>query len=234
MRDSFGLAISALFVLAGVFVVARGKGPVLQTIWPAVFFALCGVVFAMNMLRRRRERQSATATSVSIVGGVRIPMHAGRMLTLGVAVGGMGALIVAAQPREWGLRVCAYVMVAAGAAVLIGVATGGQRTWIQFDPEGLRIAYRRFAFVVPWGDIESLSAGEMYRNPWVGLTLRRIPEDRQVQKMVRQTRGFYRCDIVIMPQLYGLDAVLLSKAIHRYASEPQTRAELAAKPALPA
>ncbi len=228
-RDWQLLGVSAAFTLIGAMTILF-PGQQGRLVWQTVFVAVCTAVFAFQIARRARERKSELVKNVSIAGGVPIPMRLGRALLPAAAFVALAPLAFANVP--WAVRICGAVAGLGGAAAIVAVLAGATRQSLQFDPEGLRIAYRSWSCVVRWDDVAAVRLGEIYRNRFAAVDLRDDraildgPHRRRVEKMLRQNRRWYGCDVWIPAGAYGLDAVLFVKTIHRYVSDREARAEL--------
>lgn len=245
VQDVLLLIVGLAFTIAGAFLLVAGpeRGTALAV---TAFFGTCTAVFAWSIAEKRGLARSAVAGSVSIAGGVRIPVRRGRMALLGGGLFALGTLMATAGS---GLGVgyvgASLAMAAAGLLVLGALLAGRGRAhdYLVFEVEGLRFGFREGSYLVGWSDIGGAEAAMYQRNPIVLIWLApgaggpvvEGPESvaRRHSRSLESSRAWLGADLSIVPGLYGLDAVLLSRAIVTYAQEPGRRQDLAACRELP-
>ncbi|HSY23579.1 MAG TPA: hypothetical protein VK841_15740 [Polyangiaceae bacterium] len=206
------------------------------------FFGMCTAVATWILVLKLRMRASADAVRVSIVGGVAIPSRDSLRWIggAGLAVGG-SILVWSGAAIGVVFQGLSVFMAGAGVTLMVLLATkrvGGHS--LTFSPEGLRVANGAESFVVRWTNLAAVDAAEFHSNPVVLLHVRDADEvvatakgpdveraRRRVARMIQKNRGWVGCDVFFIPYHFGLDAVLLTKALAGYAAHPERRAELA-------
>src|ERR1700730_3283064 len=233
IRDWTLLGIAVTFVLAGLFILPSDLNVGIVTI---AFFGLCATVFAATITRKLRSHRLRPLL-VEIVGGV--PIRPSR--TRALAVGGSAALLgvgLVAFGRSyaavfWSIG---WFLAAAGCLTLLGLAVGWLPVgYIQFDPPGITIARRGWAYTIPWDGISRISAGEIHGNAALFIWLhepgavRAHPPERKAQaaKHLSANTRLVGAPFLLLTSQYGMDLPLLMQAVERYVSDPAARAELA-------
>lgn len=235
------LGIGVVFCACGLLIFGERPEVGIMTL---LLFGGCTVVFARIILRRYRYRRYR-ASVAEVQGGVRIPPARTRfvlmalwMIALGVAAHayarGYGAIF------QW---LC-YGVGVAGAVLLLGVISGRvpAMSFLQFDPAGLTVGYRRWTLMLPWDDIVNVAEAEMSSNPVVLLWLNDAqalqvdPPGKRASawRMLASKSAWTGADITIMASQYAIDLPLLVDAISRYVREPDSRAALARRGLPPA
>jgi len=203
-----------------------------------VFFGSCAALATMNLRREVRASSSAPGR-VELIGGV--PLRQSRLLMggLGIWMTALG-LILATIGAQGGLIIqgIGLGLVALGCVILIGTALGWFSTvYLQFDPTGITVGQRGFAYLVRWDNIAGLGTGEIGKTPVILIRLHR-PDGIEVSPPQRTTRTLkdlascerlYDAHVVLMPMLYGVDASLLAQALDSYIRAPHARDELSAR-----
>ena len=138
----------------------------------------------------------------------------------------------------------AIVMIALTIVLFLYKTGRAGNDFLLFHPEGFDVGRARQGFRIAWTDIAQVRAGEISGNAatllWFtdAAAVARSASDSSPQafeKLAKQftaCRKWQGCDWYVLTALYGLDAVLLAKAIERYRSDPGTHAELAPQKSL--
>lgn len=248
--DALALIISLVFCAFAVLLLMTGDPEARRiAIGALAFFGGCALVLAGVWRRRRAEDRSRPARAVSIVGGVPLRVRTGRLVTLGVGLIVVGAVYAWAFGGDGATGwVLGGIQVASGVLLLAVVVWRGRTRGLRFEPDALHLIDGGIAFAVPWEEIAAVSQVELHSNAFVALALhdaervlvraqarRRNGADATgtLRKLLARNREWVGADVWIPAELYGLDAVLLTAAIRRYAEEPAARAELGVRP-LPA
>lgn len=232
LRDWALLAIGVAFVVMGLVILPSKPDVGIVTL---AFFGLCTAVFASTIIRKLAYRRPRPL-KVEIVGGVPIRQSLVVTLTLGGALLATGAILVAFG-RSYGLVFwsLSWIIAITGAALLLGRALGFVGTgYLQFDPEGITLGQRGWAYTAPWEQIIEVRETEYNSNPLLLIWLLKLESvvaeppaarARVLAHLIRNT-AYLGAPIAIMTSQYGLDLPLLSAAVKRYASDPSARAEL--------
>jgi len=238
------LLISLGFVGVSLWLVIIGRGGT-GPIATMTFFGACAAVAVwMISSRRRILRQGADPSlEVSVRGGVPIPVDRRRMVAISAGLIIFG-LVLAATGGPIGDDFVTVSLLIAGFGGLVGVllAFGWRRgIALVFTPAGLRFQTPALAYLAAWGSIEEVSLRSMNSTPVIFLRIsdpaaladaaevRRGDPVRARAKLARrleQSRGWFGGDLMIAPSNYGLDAIVLLRALERYADDPTARAEL--------
>jgi hypothetical protein len=226
---------SMAFVICGLLLLRSNFTVAIVTI---AFFGSCAVVAAVDLRRKLRTRSPAPER-VKLIGGV--PLRPSRLLIggIGIWMAALG-LILATFGAEEGLIIqgIGLGLAALGCVMLIGMALGRlPADFLQFDPSGITLGRRGFAYLVRWDNIAGLGTGEIGQNPAILIRLHR-PDAIEVSPPQRKTRALKelaRCEsfcgapVVLMTMLYRMDATLLAQALDRYVREPHARDELSVR-----
>jgi hypothetical protein len=232
LKDWLLLAVGLAFVVAGLFILPRNRDVGIVTL---AFFGLCTATFVSNIARKLQFR-SLLPLRVEVAGGVPIRPSRAVFLALASGVFGVGATLVTFGRGYgaifWSL---AWLMLAAGAALLLGLAAGWLPVgYFQLDPPGITIGGRRWAYTVPW-DCLQVSSGEFHDNPVVWMWIDRLEaveahpaesRDQVLEALASNTR-WSGAHIVIMTSQYRMHLPLLVQALERYIADPGARSELA-------
>jgi hypothetical protein len=234
------LAIGLGFVLLGFLLLPREGA---RAIAPIAFFGACTLVFAATIVRKWRFSRLRPLRA-EIAGGVRIPPSRSKALVLGAAITVLGVILVVFG-RDHGviLWLISWFIAVVGAGVLIGSAFGWLPVgYLQFDPGGMTIGSRLWAFTVPWDRVARIEAGEFHDNPALYIWIDR-PQDvlvhppQRLSNVLRQLAWSERrlgAHVMVLTSTYDLDLPLLMRALERYVADPASRSELAEKKLLPA
>jgi hypothetical protein len=232
-RDWGLLAVGVGFTASGLLILPQNRDVGVVTI---AFFGLCAVVFVITIARKLRNRRMSFL-AVEIAGGVPIRPSRGLAFALGLALAALGAvLIVFGQSYGVIFRSLAWVVAVFGGGFTLAAAMG----WfpaghIQFDPEGLTIACRRWSYTAPWDSIAGVAAGDYHDNPALFIWLRDVsavkahpPESMEaVLKTLARSQSWAGAPIVILTSRYLIPLPLLATVVERYVAEPSARAGLA-------
>lgn len=232
VRDWALLAISVVFVAAGLFILPRDPNVGIVTL---AFFGSCLAVFAAIIVRKLRVRRF-TGETIEVVGGVPIRPQRWRILLLGGWLLALGTilLVFAKDPPDLIWWLAAFIA-AVGASVMAGVLTGRlPGGYLQFDPEGFTIANRQWRAVIPWDQIASVNEGELADNPILLISVHDLaavtitPPDAiaNAAKTIARYEATYGANFMIMTTHYGIDLPVLTATIVRYATDPAARKEL--------
>ncbi len=158
-----------------------------------------------------------------------LPLLGGWLAILGVVLfwfgGGIGPIFQA----------IAVIIAVAGIGTLLlaltGFATAG---YLQFDPDALTIAQRRWAARIPWDDIVRVQEGEYQSNPMLLITvaapaeLEIVPAKSRDLAMhdIARTGGLMGADFAVMTWHYGIALPVLAETVARYVNDATVRAEL--------
>ncbi len=245
IRDWALLVISLAFVAAGLLIVAERPQEAIG--WTSVlFFGGCAAIAVWSLrAKRRAARQAEDPTLLArFDAGAelrpdlrRIRAISGGLALFGVAVAlvgrGLGSGFVLAS---LGL---ALLGVAALAASLLGLTGRGS---LRCAPEGLWIGARGYRYRVGWDNVAGLDVGEVHSQPILRIWARDLEavlascepaaERARLARALGWSRGLVGCDVSLMPRAFGVDEVVLLRALERYVADPAARAELVRRPSL--
>lgn len=233
LRDWGLLAIGVAFVLMGLIILPSNLNVGVVTI---AFFGPCAALFAWTIIRKLRARRPLPL-KVEIAGGVPIRQSVTHILLSGGTLLLIGVVLILFG-RSYGLVFwsLAWVMALAGGAFLLARPLGWIGTgYLQFEPDGITLGQRGWAYMAPWEEIAEVTEGEYHSNPILFIWLRDLgaisvepPQSRAraLAHLMSNTRTM-GAPIVIMTSQYGIDLRLLSAAVKRYAFDPSARSELA-------
>jgi len=233
VKDWALLVINIVFVAAGFFILLHKSDVGIVTL---AFFGPCLIITIGTVLRKMRFRRFR-ALKAEIVGGIPIRASRTQALAIALMLMLMGAIIVVfgrSYPLIFWMLAWMIALLGGGVtnAVLLGLIPND---YVKFDPEGITFARARYSYIVPWGKIAQVSAGHMYDNPALFISLHdyngiivhpREKRDR-VLKSFAWGSGWAGAPIMLLPSRYGIDLPLLMLALERYLSEPTARSELA-------
>lgn len=243
-RDWLLLAISLVFVAMGAVLVVAGRGAVGATC--VLFFGACAAVAAAEIVRKRRAaRQDADPSLVARFEPGQ-PLRADRR-GLGVRLGGLavfGALLaIVGRALGDGFVILCGLLALLGAGGLVALAlgyTGGST--LRFTAEALEVAQRGASYSVPWDSIVAVDLAAINDQPLVRITVASVDEllarveppaaARTVARAIGWNRGLCGADLTVVPRAFGVDEVVLLRALERYIGDPAARAELRESPAL--
>lgn len=234
-RDWTLLALGIGFVVMGLVIVPSNHDVGIVTI---AFFGACSLTFASTVLRKLRYSRHRTLHA-EVVGGIPIRPSRTRILGLGLSVFFLGAILVLFGQRSgvvmWYI---AWLIALAGALVLFGLATRRIPTgFIQFDPEGITIGQKHFAYQIPFASIVRVASWELHDNPALGIWVTHndaviaIPPECQakVLKHLATNEHWLGAPVALMMTHYELDLPPLICALERYIADPSARSELGRK-----
>lgn len=233
------LVVSLVFVAMGLVLLFAGVDLRLALLC-ILFFGACAAVAVDTLARKRRAARQLgdPGLEVRMAGGRAIRADARRPAWIAaglVGFGGLGAAI--GGGLGGGFVALCGLMGLLGLGVLAAIGLG--LTWrssLCFTPEALWVSTGRLRYPVPWDSIVTVDLAEAYEQPVVRIVVADVdaltaavrPPAAAVRlaKAIGWNRGLYGADLVVMPRAYGLDEVVLLRAVARYAGEPAARAEL--------
>lgn len=236
-KDWLLVLIGGVFTLLGLLILPRDLKTGLTSV---VFFGPC-FAWAVGVVVRKRRQARQRPLQARVVGGQAIRPSRWRVGLLGgglVLVGGTLAVLHAGE--GWVMFVCALVMLGAGLWTLWALLFGPfARTYLQFEPAGLRIGSAHGSALVPWQAIVELGRGELHNNAAVVL---RVQTDAVVaeppafaprmHRSMASSRALIGADFVILSSHCGVDATVLLATIGHYLDTPEDRQELQGVPRL--
>lgn len=247
MKNVALLGVSAIFVAMGLFIGVAGGDPRLG-FGTAGFFGVCGVVFALQIADARREQAWRTVDGVIAFAGpvtlrestARVWLPIALITVAGVSstVFGYGRSVLVVV---LGLGLVAVLPVF---AVLRALGRVG-RDELTIDALGIRFARPHRAFQVRWDDITGVHTAEWNGHILVLLTLHDVtrvaatitpPDPAKAAKLraeMSRSTGYLHAPLAIWAHRLGIDGEPLARALARYAQQPEARAELVLRPALP-
>ncbi len=233
LKDWALLAVAVAFVVCGLLIVTANRDVGIVTI---AFFGPCAALAANTIMRKRRFRRLRPLRA-EIVGGVPIRLSRAVFLTYSLTFMTMGVVLVlfgrSYGPVFWAI---AWGLAIIGCVLLLGFLSGRLANgYVQFDPEGITIGRRRWAYTVPWDDIERVGAGDVSNNPAVFIWLRDFNAVRvhpaeyrnRALKQLASNALWVGAPIMLLTSQYRIDLPLLMKALERYLGDPSSRGELA-------
>jgi len=200
------------------------------------FFAACAVVFLMIILRRRRERRWRQA-AVRVVGSVNIPIDRSRFVYIATALVFLGALMC--FPGTGTPLLCRLLGAVIGlVGISLDVAIGRgllSRQFIRFEQDAFIVGEPTYRARIYWDNIAAISLIEYGHNPFVRIELGsvagvRVEPPQRASAFLRhvcRTRGWMSADVALASRNFAIDGVVLANALRRYATQPDTRPELA-------
>jgi hypothetical protein len=233
------VAINIVFVVMGLLILPHDRDTGIVTL---ALFGSCLVSSTATILRKRRYRSFA-AEKVDVIGGVPIypktevmRLLGGWLLILGII------LIVFGHDYPTYFRCLSGFIAAVGAVVLGGALSG---LWpgghLQFDPDFLTIAQRKWRARIPWDEITDVYQGEYHSNPVLLITVANAAhldvmppeESARAMKAIAQSQALLGADIAIMTLHYGIELPVLGATVARYVQDASARAELSPRLAYP-
>lgn len=240
-KEWLGLFFSLLLAFAGSLVVLDRRKPQDTLMgWTCIlFFTLAALAFAHTLWTRRQARAYMDVGPVTLVPGARFIMKRGRMLALGTVVALLGTLVVLSARMEsnWIVVASGAIFLAGGLSLLILSATGilGSH-YLLFEPGGLKVGDRGGSLLIAWDNLAQIQVSEYKGNPAVYFwfkdpeALARTVEgpskrwgQEKVRKQLKRSRDWLDCDWMILTWHYGLNPVLLAKAVLTYVKDPEVR-----------
>jgi hypothetical protein len=199
---------------------------------PAGFFAACLAVGVWSVRRDRQLRAHARALAIEIPEHVPLRRRRGEMVGLGVVliVAGVSTFGI---PGHGPLPVILGILIVASGLLVLGVLVLGKLKWpfIQFEPNGLRMALRHYEYLIEWSNLARAAPGELAGHDLMLLDVRDVnrllatvsPASAapRLAKSIGTTRGWYGADVVLMAVQFGTDIAVLAKAMSRYWTEPE-------------
>jgi hypothetical protein len=238
------LAIALVFTLAGTLMIFKSANnrELIQGLACTVFFGICAIVFTQTLWSRRQSRAHGANLSVTLQFGTVLKMGKTRTLLLACAFLVPGALFFlwGWQEPNWLIVGIGTLTALAGAVLLALVVLGIAGTGtMAFEKDGLRIGDRGGSVLLAWDNIAGLRCGDFNQNQmvmiliknaeWLSLTGKGTWKKwsrEGILKEIGNCRAIWGCDWGIITGLYGVNAMLLAKAMATYVTDPQVRAGL--------
>lgn len=239
LRDWGLLGISLAFVAMGAMIVGSGRDGAIGAVC-LLFFGACAAVAAAEIVRKLRAARQLGDPSLEVrfEPGQQLRADARR---IGVACGGLavfGALL-AVLGRElggWFVGACGLLgLLGVGGLVALALGYTG-RASLRFTADALWVGSGRAEYPVLWDSIVAVELGAIHEQPVLRIVVADVEallgrveppsEVRRVARAIGWNRGLCGADVAIMPRVYGIDEVVLLRAVGRYAGEPAARAEL--------
>jgi hypothetical protein len=235
------LPFTLAFTLAGVLMMIEtaNSREFLPGLACTVFFGLCTFVFVQTLWARRQSRAHGADLSVTLQYGSVLRMGKTRLILLALAVGVPGTLffLLGHQENDWIIAGAGGIAALAGIVLLALLALkAAGSAYIAFEKEGLRVGDSGGSMLMAWDNITRLITGEFNRNQMVffwfkdteALALSGKGTSRKwtqagILKEIGGSRAVYGCDWGTLTGLYGVNAMLLAKAVVTYASDPKVR-----------
>lgn len=239
LRDWALLVISLVFVAAGLVIVAARPQEAIG--WTSVlFFGGCAAVAVWSLrakLRAAQQAEDPTLLARFDAGAeLRPDLRRLRAISGGLALfGGVVALVGRGLGPGFVLASLGLGLLGAGAlaASLLGL-TG--RASLRCAPEGLWIGARAYRYRVAWDNVRGLDLGEVHSQPLLRIWVRDFEallascspatERARLARALGWSRGLVGCDVSLAPRAFGVDEVVLLRALERYVADPAARAEL--------
>lgn len=249
VQDWLLLAVSLSFVTASVWLLLIGKGGT-APLAALAFFGACAAVAGWLILGKRRAHRlrSDPRFAVAVTGGVPIVADRRKVFTVSGGLLAFG-LFLAATGAPIGTRfvVVSLVIAAFGGASLVALALGWRRGYsLTFTPVGLQLRSPSLVYLARW-DAIAVGLATVNDQPIVAVLLHepsRLIADAEVvkgdpvrarAKLARQlerSMGWLGAHLTIAGSAYGIDTLVLLRAMERYVAEPHARAELEPRGAL--
>ena len=232
LKDWLLLAIGVTFVIMGLAILRSNRDVGIVTL---ALFGTCTAVFAAQIIRKFRYRRFS-ASMVEVAGGVPILPRRGFGLFFGAWLLGLGIVFVvfgASYPAPF--RWIGGFVGAVGAALLIGTALGWfPGGYLQFDPDALTLAQRRWRARVPWDNVDLVLEADLNGNPVLLIAVDDLeavviepPEAKALAyKAIAKNRMWMGYEFAIMTTHYGIDLPVLAATVNHYARDPSVRATL--------
>jgi len=226
---------NVVFVICG-FVLLRSNFAV--AVITIACFGYCAITTGMELGRKLRAVASAP-DRVQLLGGMQLRPCRLLPASLALAIAAFGVMFMVFGARHGVLiQGIGLGLLVLGCVFLVGVLTGWlPMTYLQFDPAGITLGRRGFAYTVPWDNISALGTEEINDDPVILIRLRQ-PKDIAVTPPQRTTEALQelsRCErsygahVSLAPVQYRMDASLLAEALDRYVREPRARNELSGR-----
>jgi hypothetical protein len=221
---------------------AQSAGERYVAVYAGVCLLSMAVTYGFWAIDLWRRRRSLDASAVAIAGGVPIRMRRGFFivwLSLGALMisGGVPAFWLMGHPIFAGVLVLTALFLFWVLMLFLTGRRGGD--YVTFTPKGMEVGDFRRVFRIDWSSIAQVAAGEIHSNAAVLINFRdraavaasvMDPSPRAAEKLLKQfgsCRRWQSCDWFILTAQFGLDSILLAKAIERYTANPAARSELA-------
>jgi len=221
-RDWALAGISLAFVFVGLIILPSNRNVGITTL---AFFGACAVV-AVAQLRRKLRHGRMNIVSVDVVEGFRLERSKRKIAVLGAGLAALGVVLLVFSPdAPLYVRVCYWVIAAAGALVLAMLASGRLPAQaLEFQSEGLVFENGKWSVLLPWNQITEVSAGEMQSNPALLMSFdfaevpRVSPPEMQEKflKYVAQCQKWAGADFSMLTTHYDVDLPVLVAAINQF------------------
>lgn len=244
-RDWLLLAGSLAFVATGALLVAVGRGGAVGVVC-VLFFGSCAAIAAAEIVRKRRAARQDEDPSlvVRFEPGRTLRADArGLVVRLGALAGGGALLAILGRELGTGFVIGCGLLALLGAGGLVALALGYTgRLALRFTADALWVEHRGVRYPVSWDSIVAVDLAAIHDQPIVRITvadvdalLARVEPPgaaRTVARAIGWNRGLCGGDLTFVPRAFGVDEVVLLRAVERYAGDPAARAELREKPGL--
>jgi hypothetical protein len=244
-RDWLLLAGSLAFVAMGVLLVAVGRGGAVGVAC-VLFFGACAAIAAAEIVRKRRAARQDEDPSlvVRFEPGQTLRADARRIGVVSGGLAGFGALLaILGRDLGAGFVIACGLLALLGAGGLLALALGYTgRSGLRFTADALWVEQRGARYPVLWDSIVAVDLTAVNDQPIVRITVASVEEllarvepteaARTVARAIGWNRGLCGADLTFAPRAFGVDEVVLLRAVERYAGDPAARAELREKPAL--
>ena len=226
---------NVVFVICGLVLLRTNFAVAVITI---ACFGYCAITIGMELGRKLRADAPAYGR-VELAGGM--PLRPSRLLpaSLALAIAAFGVMFMVFGSRHGVIiQGVGLGLAVLGCVFLAGVMIGWlPMSYLQFDPVGITLGRRGFAYTVPWDNISALGTEEINDDPVILIRLHQ-PRDIAVTPPQRTPEALHelsRCErsygahVFLTPLQYRMDASRLTEALDRYVREPRTRAELSGR-----
>ena len=231
-QDWLLLAIGIAFVAIGLVILPSNPDTGIVTL---AFFGSCLAVFASVIARKLRYRKFV-ASKVDVVGGIPIRPKKALMVVMGLWMLVLGVIMfVYGHSYPFEFRAIAAFVAVVGVVLFVGAALGKwPGGYLQFDPDCLTIAQRRWSARIPWHSIAAVHEAEYHSNPVLliavpdlaAIAIEPASATARAFKAIAKMQTYMGAEFAIMSTHYGMDLPVLAAAVTRYASDAAARKEL--------
>lgn len=230
--DWLWAGISLIFLILGIFTLPQNRN---LGILLVVLFGLCAWA-SVSIVRRKLRESRFQSLSVSVVGGVEIRPSRVRTFVVGVSMillGGVFLFFEVGLPLP--IHVIPYLF--GGAGIVLVALTAFKIVpigSIRFDPEGFRIARRKWTIFIPWDEIAEIGTGEYQGSAAVFFGVKSLAPIRvepvefrpKVIREILWSEEWLGVQFMILNEDYGISSPLLAEALERYRLGVEFREEL--------